>query len=153
MVTMSGKHGLVFLVLVSLKYTYITTRPTISHNHPCPSKSPHTTATPTKRVIQSMDLPVVSLDAFLSDPFSAEGKEEAKKTAESLILSGAVIVKDSRAPKEANDRFIDLFEDYFAQDAEVLRKDERPEWGYQVVCPPSCFNWASSHRIRWTNLV
>lgn len=83
-----------------------------------------------------MDLPVVSLDAFLADPTSAQGIAEAKKTAESLILSGAVIVKDSRAPKEANDRFIDLFEDYFAQDAEVLRKDERPEWGYQVVCPP-----------------
>lgn len=83
-----------------------------------------------------MDLPIVSLDAFLSDPNSPEGKEEAKKTAESLILSGAVIVKDSRAPKEANDRFIDLFEDYFAQDAEVLKKDERPEWGYQVVSSP-----------------
>lgn len=82
-----------------------------------------------------MDLAVVSLDAFLRDPSSAEGIEEAKKTAESLILSGAVVVKDSRAPKEANDRFIDLFEDYFAQDDEVLRKDERPEWGYQVVWP------------------
>lgn len=86
-----------------------------------------------------MDLPVVSLDAFLRDPSSPEGVEEAKKTAESLILSGAVIVKDSRAPKEANDRFIDLFEDYFAQDDEVLRKDERPEWGYQVVGPVRTF--------------
>lgn len=87
-----------------------------------------------------MDLPIVSLDAFLRDPTSAEGQEEAKKTAESLILSGAVIVKDSRAPKEANDRFIDLFEDYFAQEDEVLRKDERPEYGYQVVSPSAPYS-------------
>lgn len=80
-----------------------------------------------------MDLTTVSLDAFLADPKSDTGKEEAKKAAESLILTGALIVKDSRAPKESNDRFIDLFEDYFAQDREVLQKDERPEWGYQVV--------------------
>jgi hypothetical protein len=82
-----------------------------------------------------MDLTTVNLDAFLKDPTSKEGLEEAQKAAESLILTGALIVKDSRAPKESNDRFIDLFEDYFAQDKEVLEKDERPEWGYQVVCP------------------
>jgi len=81
-----------------------------------------------------MDLTTVNLDAFLADPTSKEGLEEARKAAESLILTGALIVKDSRAPKESNDRFIDLFEDYFAQDREVLQKDERPEWGYQVVC-------------------
>ena len=81
-----------------------------------------------------MDLTTVSLDAFIADPTSKEGLEEARKAAESLILTGALIVKDSRAPKESNDRFIDLFEDYFAQDREVLQKDERPEWGYQVVC-------------------
>jgi hypothetical protein len=80
-----------------------------------------------------MDLTTVSLDAFIADPTSKEGLEEARKAAESLILTGALIVKDSRAPKESNDRFIDLFEDYFAQDREVLQKDERPEWGYQVV--------------------
>ena len=80
-----------------------------------------------------MDLTTVSLDAFIADPTSKEGLDEARKAAESLILTGALIVKDSRAPKESNDRFIDLFEDYFAQDREVLQKDERPEWGYQVV--------------------
>jgi hypothetical protein len=89
--------------------------------------------------IYTMDLPTVNLDVFLADPASPEALDEAKKAAESLILTGALIVKDSRAPKEANDRFIDLFEDYFAQDREVLEKDERPECGYQVVS-------TSSHR-------
>lgn len=79
------------------------------------------------------DIHVVSLDIFLSSPNSQEAAEEARKAAESLILTGALVVRDSRASKEANDRFLDLFEDYFVQDDEVLKKDERPEWGYQVV--------------------
>lgn len=80
-----------------------------------------------------MDLPIISLDTYLSDPSSSYSKEEAKKAAESLILTGALIVKDERASKDANDRFLDLFEDYFSLGDEVLREDERPEWGYQVV--------------------
>lgn len=33
--------------------------------------------------------------------------------------------------EEANDAFIDVVEDYFDQDAEVLAEDERPEVHYQ----------------------
>lgn len=80
-----------------------------------------------------MDITIVSLDQYLSDPTSDQAREEARKAAESLILTGALIVKDSRAPKEANDRFLDLFEDYFNQDKQALKRDERPEVGYQVV--------------------
>ena len=80
-----------------------------------------------------MNIPTVSLDTYLADPSSLAAQTEAAKAAASIILAGALVVKDSRAPKEANDRFIDLFEDYFAQDDEALTKDERPELGYQVV--------------------
>ena len=80
-----------------------------------------------------MELPCASLDVYLSDCSSPSAKAEAVKAAESLILTGALIVRDSRAPKEANDRFIDLFEDYFALPIEELKQDERPELGYQVV--------------------
>jgi uncharacterized protein (DUF1697 family) len=80
-----------------------------------------------------MDLPVISLDTYLSSPTSSAARAEASRAAEALIASGALVVRDSRAAKEANDRFIDLFEDYFAQDVEVLERDERPEVGYQVV--------------------
>ncbi|WVR07890.1 hypothetical protein IAU60_004933 [Kwoniella sp. DSM 27419] len=79
-----------------------------------------------------MELPTVSLDVYLSDPTSESGRAEARKAAESLILTGALIVQDSRAKKEANDRFLDLFEDYFRQDEKALRADERPEEGFQV---------------------
>lgn len=79
------------------------------------------------------DIALVSLDTFLASPSSPEAAAEARKAAESLILTGALVVRDSRASKDANDRFLDLFEDYFAQDERVLKGDERPEWGYQVV--------------------
>jgi hypothetical protein len=76
---------------------------------------------------------LVNLDVFLANPLSPEALDEARKAAESLILTGALVVRDSRAPAAANDRFLDLFEDYFALPDEVLEKDERPELGYQVV--------------------
>lgn len=80
-----------------------------------------------------MDPAVVDLDIYLRDPRSAAALDEAVRAAESLILTGALVVRDSRAPQEANDRFLDLFEDYFAQPDEALKVDERPELGYQVV--------------------
>lgn len=80
----------------------------------------------------STSLPTVSLTTFLSDPKSPEAIRQAQIAAESLILTGAVIVADDRASKAANDRFLDLFEKYFRQDDEVLKKDERPQFGYQV---------------------
>lgn len=75
---------------------------------------------------------VVDLDVFLADPTSPAAAEEARKAAESLILTGALVVKDSRADAAANDRFLDLMEEYFALPHDQLAKDERPELGYQV---------------------
>ncbi|OCF78064.1 hypothetical protein I204_02070 [Kwoniella mangroviensis CBS 8886] len=79
-----------------------------------------------------MEISTVSLAPFLLDPLSAESKFECQKAAESLILTGALIVRDERATKEANDRFLDLFEDYFEQGERELKRDERPEVGFQV---------------------
>ncbi|ORY34577.1 hypothetical protein BCR39DRAFT_116062 [Naematelia encephala] len=79
-----------------------------------------------------MDIPIISLDAYLANGDSPESRAEAIRCAESLILTGAVIVKDSRATSDANSRFLDLFEDYFTLGEQVLRDDERPQWGYQV---------------------
>lgn len=55
-------------------------------------------------------------------------------------------MKDSRVSEQDNSVFLDLLEDYFAQPDEQLRKDIRPEFGYQgklhleeldgaIVCP------------------
>jgi len=82
---------------------------------------------------QSDALPVVDLDLLLAHGENGEQvMRECRKAAEALILYGAVIVKDSRVAEADNEAFLDLLEDYFAQSAERLKEDERPELGYQV---------------------
>merc|ERR1711939_520012 len=78
------------------------------------------------------DVPIIDIDAFLSDPTSAAARAEADKCAFGLIKYGCLVVKDSRAKDEANDAFLDVMEDYFSQDQEALERDLRPEVGYQV---------------------
>ncbi|KAL7419225.1 hypothetical protein Q5752_006062 [Cryptotrichosporon argae] len=79
-----------------------------------------------------MSIPIVSLSTYLADPSSAAARAEAAALAESLITTGAVVVRDARARAADNDAFLDLFEDYFALPATELTADERPELGYQV---------------------
>lgn len=96
-------------------------------------------------------LPIVDLDVFLASPDSEASAKECKKVrdflnttpgspdysrnqaADALITYGALLLHDSRVSEEDNNTFLDLIEDYFAQPEELLKKDERPELGYQVV--------------------
>ncbi|GAW18368.1 hypothetical protein ANO14919_078430 [Xylariales sp. No.14919] len=80
----------------------------------------------------AMDLPIVDLDVFLSSRDSAAAQSECVKAARALITYGALILHDSRVAEPDNVAFLDLLEDYFAQPDDVLRRDERPELGYQV---------------------
>ncbi|KAI1258457.1 Clavaminate synthase-like protein [Xylariaceae sp. FL1019] len=80
----------------------------------------------------AMDLPIVDLDIFLSSPTSEAAISESEKAARALITYGALILHDSRVAESDNIAFLDLLEDYFAQPDAVLKKDERPELGYQV---------------------
>lgn len=81
----------------------------------------------------SMDLPVIDLDVYLkNDPNSAEVRAECQRAADALITYGALVLHDSRVSEDDNTKFLDLLEDYFAQPEELLKKDERPELGYQV---------------------
>ncbi|KAI0715350.1 Clavaminate synthase-like protein [Earliella scabrosa] len=77
-------------------------------------------------------LPIIDVDIFLSSPNSEEAVKECKKAADALITYGALLLHDSRVSEEDNSTFLDLIEDYFAQPEEALKKDERPELGYQV---------------------
>jgi hypothetical protein len=80
-----------------------------------------------------MDLPIIDVDVFRSQPRdSPEVLAECKKVADALITYGALVLHDSRVSEEDNTTFLDLLEDYFAQPDEDLRKDERPELGYQI---------------------
>ncbi|KAI1332003.1 Clavaminate synthase-like protein [Xylariaceae sp. FL0255] len=81
----------------------------------------------------AMDLPIVDLDIYLSSsPDSLAWKAECEKAAQALITYGALILHDSRVSESDNIAFLDLLEDYFAQPDTILKKDERPELGYQV---------------------
>ncbi|KAK9413968.1 hypothetical protein SUNI508_11420 [Seiridium unicorne] len=81
----------------------------------------------------SMNLPIVDVDVFRNNPRdSPEVLAECKKAAHALITYGALIVHDSRVSEDDNTTFLDLLEDYFAQSEEDLKKDERPELGYQI---------------------
>ncbi|KAF8527546.1 Clavaminate synthase-like protein [Hysterangium stoloniferum] len=77
-------------------------------------------------------LPIIDLDVFLSSGSKEERDEECSKAAHALITFGALILHDSRIEEEDNINFLNLLEDYFAQPDETLRRDERPELGYQV---------------------
>lgn len=82
---------------------------------------------------QGMNLPVIDLDIFLNQPRdSPEVQAECARAADALVTYGALILHDSRVSESSNASFLDLLEDYFAQDADTLRKDERPELSYQI---------------------
>lgn len=81
----------------------------------------------------SMDLPIIDLDVFLTQPHDApEVLAECRKAAEALITYGALVLHDSRVSESDNETFLNLLEDYFAQPEEALKKDERPELSYQI---------------------
>lgn len=81
----------------------------------------------------SMDLPIIDLDIFLNKPrHSDDVRAECRKAANTLITYGALVLHDSRVSEEDNSTFLDLLEDYFAQPEPDLKRDERPELGYQV---------------------
>ncbi|KAI1377068.1 Clavaminate synthase-like protein [Hypoxylon crocopeplum] len=81
----------------------------------------------------SMDLPIIDLDIYRTNaPNSTAAQEECARAARALITYGALVLHDSRVSEADNEAFLDLLEDYFAQPAETLKRDERPELGYQV---------------------
>jgi isopenicillin N synthase-like dioxygenase len=91
------------------------------------------TATQAAQHELSMDLPIIDLDAYLNNSLDSDLVQvECRKAADALITYGALVLHDSRVSEQDNSTFLDLLEDYFAQDDDVLRKDERPDLSYQV---------------------
>ncbi|KAL7922793.1 hypothetical protein ACQKWADRAFT_291416 [Trichoderma austrokoningii] len=78
-------------------------------------------------------LPIIDLDIYLDNPRASPlVQAECSRAASALITYGALLLHDSRVSEADNDTFLDLLEDYFAQPAEDLKRDERPELSYQV---------------------
>jgi isopenicillin N synthase-like dioxygenase len=82
-------------------------------------------------------LPVIDLQAFISDPNSSAAEEECKRLAEACTVYGAFAIRDNRVTEEANSQFLDLMEDYFDQETFIKQKDCRPELSYQVGATPA----------------
>ncbi len=96
-----------------------------------------------------MLLPIIDLDIYRSQSLDSPAVlEECNKVsfltvtaneslishqaAQALITYGALLLQDSRVSEDDNETFLDLLEDYFSQPVSDLKKDERPELGYQV---------------------
>jgi isopenicillin N synthase-like dioxygenase len=62
--------------------------------------------------------------------------ELCKKAADSFKETGILIVRDPRVNNEDNNSFLNVVEDYFAQDYDTKMQDARPEYGYQVGVTP-----------------
>ncbi|CDZ97746.1 Isopenicillin N synthase-like [Phaffia rhodozyma] len=77
-------------------------------------------------------LPRIDLDLFRADPTSPAALAECEKAALALQTFGALVLSTSTVSDDSNTEFLDLFEDYFAQPDELLKKDERPQYGFQV---------------------
>ncbi|KAL1900121.1 hypothetical protein Sste5346_002429 [Sporothrix stenoceras] len=80
-----------------------------------------------------MDLPIIDLDLFRTLPRDdPRVLAECRRAADALVEFGALVLHDGRVAEADNDKFLDLLESYFAQPADTLRQDERPQLGYQV---------------------
>ncbi len=72
----------------------------------------------------------IELEAFLSG--STDGHEESYQLARQLEAASVVAVHDPRVSWDDNAGYLDMMERYFAQDDEVIARDERPDLHYQV---------------------
>ena len=89
------------------------------------------------QAVPTVSAKVVSLEAFLADPNSAEAQEECAAVAKSLLETGIVLLKDPRVSGDAQTEFLDMMEDYFDQPTELKMPDVRKELHHQVGATPS----------------
>lgn len=103
------------------------------------------TASAAAAAAEGDDIPIIDLNMFRSDPSSDGAKAECAKVAEGFHKYGVLILRDSRATDEGNDRFLDMVENYFEQPEETVRADVRPELSYQVGATPSFTELPRNH--------
>ncbi|KAL1925402.1 uncharacterized protein VTP21DRAFT_285 [Calcarisporiella thermophila] len=83
-----------------------------------------------------LQLPVIDLGLYMRDKTHPDAQAECTKCADALRDYGALVVKDPRVTKEANDEFLDMMEKYYGQEHEKKLLDARPQLGYQIGVTP-----------------
>jgi len=78
----------------------------------------------------------VDLAPFMADGASLESLAACADVARSLRETGIVILRDPRVSAAASSVFLDMVEEYFAQDDALKLADERPGLHYQVGTTP-----------------
>lgn len=73
----------------------------------------------------------VDMSHFLQ---TGDCSEDCLRLANSLRVSGAVLVRDPRVKASDAANFVDMMERYFSQPREIKLKDARPHLFYQVRC-------------------
>ena len=84
-------------------------------------------------------LPVIDLASYLKTPNSSQNL--CSQVADSLYKSGILVVKDPRADFSDNEKFLNLFESYFASRSEMKSKNQKilemfPKNGYKTGVTP-----------------
>ena len=95
----------------------------------------------------AMQVPTIDLASFLADPDCAQSRADCERVAQVFAETGILIIRDPRVHEDHNNRFLDMMEDYFAQDEATKQPDIHPEYAYQVGATPgtrslwpSCFS-------------
>jgi len=105
----------------------------------------------------TLSLPVIELAPLISlGPAEAPSDAllaEARAAIDALHRYGVLIVRDPRAPAEANARFLDMLERYFGQDEAAKDKDVRKDVYYQVGRTPERTELPRNHCARVEGLV
>ena len=104
----------------------------------------------------TLELPTVDLAVWLracaasADPADdAAAASACALVARTLHETGVLIVRDPRVPPEANDAFLDMLEEYWAQTPEATAPDEHPELHFQVGRTPPRAELPRNHCARF----
>ena len=84
-------------------------------------------------------LPIIDLNTFLTNP--SKSKDLCSQVADSLYKSGILVIKDPRANFANNERFLSLFERYYASRSNMKQNNQTieemfPKNGYKTGVTP-----------------
>jgi len=82
------------------------------------------------------NLETIDIGPFLSSKNSEKAIESCYKTAEILMETSCLIIRDPRVTEQDNSNFLDMMERYFEQPLEEKMKDVHPELSYQLGATP-----------------